>query len=53
MGNPTEQIYTGWPDRLYVTDRDGKIAHRSDAGPCVFKPHKVRETLQRLPPAEP
>jgi type I thyroxine 5'-deiodinase len=48
MGNPTELAYTGWPDRLYVIDRDGKIALKSDAGPYGFKPANVRETLQRL-----
>ena len=48
MGNPTELAYTGWPDRLYVIDRDGRIAHKSDAGPYGFKPAKVRETLKRL-----
>ena len=48
MGNPTEQAYTGWPDRLYVIDRDGRIAHKSDAGPYGFKPAKVRETLQNI-----
>ena len=48
MGNPTELAYTGWPDRLYVVDRDGKIALKSDAGPYGFKPAAVRETLQRL-----
>ena len=53
MGNPTEQAYTGWPDRLYVIDRDGKIAHKSDAGPYGFKPAKVRETLQKLTRAQP
>jgi len=48
MGNPTELAYTGWPDRLYVIDRDGQIAFKSDAGPYGFKPAGVRTTLQRL-----
>lgn len=48
MGNPTELAYTGWPDRLYVIDREGKIALKSDTGPYGFKPAAVRETLQRL-----
>jgi len=48
MGNPTELAYTGWPDRLYVIDREGKIAHKSDAGPYGFKPAAVRESLQKL-----
>jgi Iodothyronine deiodinase len=27
MDNRTEQAYTGWPDRIYLIDRDGKIAY--------------------------
>jgi len=50
IDNSTEVAYTGWPDRFYVIDRDGRIAYKSDAGPYGFKPEKVRETLQRLLP---
>jgi hypothetical protein len=28
----------GWPDRLYVIARDGRIAYKSDPGPFGFKP---------------
>jgi type I thyroxine 5'-deiodinase len=54
MRNATEIAYTGWPDRLYVIGADGRIAHKSAAGPFGFKPDEVRETLKRLagPPAE-
>ncbi len=43
-----ERAYTGWPDRLYVIDRDGRVAHKSAAGPFGFKPSQVEATLQRL-----
>jgi Iodothyronine deiodinase len=43
-----EKAYTGWPDRLYVLDRNGAIAHKSAAGPFGFKPSDVESTLQRL-----
>ena len=43
-----EQAYTGWPDRLYVIDIDGRIAYKSAAGPFGFKPSEVEATLQRL-----
>jgi hypothetical protein len=48
IANTTEIAYTGWPDRLYVIDRDGRIAYKSDAGPYGFDPAGVRATLQRL-----
>ena len=46
--NQVERAYTGWPDRLYVIDRDGLIAYKSAAGPFGFKPAEVEATLKRL-----
>lgn len=46
--NAVERAYTGWPDRLYVIDRDGTIAHKSAAGPFGFKPAEVAAALTRL-----
>ena len=48
--NRVERLYTGWPDRLYVIDRDGTIAHKSAAGPFGFKPAAVEAALKRLLP---
>jgi len=44
--NHVERAYTGWPDRLYVIDRDGIIAHKSKAGPFGFKPVEVEARLK-------
>ena len=46
--NAVERAYTGWPDRLYVIDRDGTIAHKSAAGPFGFKPAEVEAVLKRI-----
>ena len=46
--NAVERAYTGWPDRLYVIDRNGMIAHKSAAGPFGFKPAEVGAALKRL-----
>jgi type I thyroxine 5'-deiodinase len=51
--NAVERAYTGWPDRLYVIDKDGRIAHKSAAGPFGFKPAEVEATLKQLLPARP
>ncbi len=48
FNNPTEVAYTGWPDRLYVVGRDGRIAHKSDAGPFGFEPAAVEKTLEKI-----
>ncbi len=46
--NAAERAYTGWPDRLYVVDRDGQIAYKSPPGPFGFHPGGVADTLERL-----
>ena len=48
FNNPTEVAYTGWPDRLYVIDRDGRIAHKSSAGPFGFEPDALGKTLEKI-----
>ena len=35
--NVTERAYTGWPDRLYVIDRDGRVSYKSGPGPVWFQ----------------
>jgi hypothetical protein len=51
LDNSTEAAYTAWPDRLYVIDRDGRVAYKSKPGPFGFKPAEVEQTLERLLPA--
>jgi iodothyronine deiodinase-like protein len=53
LDNSTETAYTAWPDRLYVIDRDGRVAYKSKPGPYGFKPREVEQTLRRLIPASP
>jgi Iodothyronine deiodinase len=43
-----ERAYTGWPDRLYVVDTNGRVAFKSAPGPFGFKPEDVETTLKRL-----
>jgi Iodothyronine deiodinase len=46
--NRVERAYTGWPERMYVIDRDGVIAYKGAAGPFGFRPAEVESTLRRL-----
>lgn len=46
--NTTEKAYTGWPDRLYVIDKDGRVAYKSKPGPFGFHPSEMEDTLKRL-----
>jgi len=49
--NPTEQAYTGWPDRLYLIDAQGRVAYKSKPGPFGFKPDELKAALGRVVPA--
>jgi hypothetical protein len=37
--------YSGMPDRLYVIDRDGKVAFKSGRGPFWFNPREMEQAL--------
>ena len=38
LDDQVESVYAGWPDRIYIIDRDGKIAHKGAPGPGGFRP---------------
>jgi hypothetical protein len=41
-------MYSGMPSRLYVIDRDGKVAYKSGRGPFGFKPGEMEQALTLL-----
>ena len=54
IDNTVERLYTGWPDRLLLIDRDGRVVYKSAPGPFGFTPAKLEEALQSAtPPAPP
>jgi hypothetical protein len=44
----TERAYTAWPERLYLIDREGRIAYKSAPGPFGFKPAELEAALARV-----
>jgi type I thyroxine 5'-deiodinase len=47
--NTTEVAYTGWPDRLYLIDAQGKVAFKSKPGPFGFHPADLEAAIKTLP----
>lgn len=45
--NTVERQYTGWPDRIYLIDRDGKVAFKTAPGPFGFDPKGLEAALTR------
>ena len=48
MDDTVRAAYRGMPDRLYIVDKEGKIAYRGGKGPYGFKPLEMEEALKRL-----
>jgi type I thyroxine 5'-deiodinase len=48
----TEQAYSGWPDRLYLVDRDGRVAYKSRPGPFGFKPADLEAAIRTHVPVD-
>ena len=42
------EAYSAFPDRLYVIDRDGKVAYKSGRGPFGFIPREMEQALLLL-----
>ena len=51
--NTVEKAYTGWPDRLYLIDREGRVAYKSRPGPFGFKPDELKAALEKIVPGNP
>jgi hypothetical protein len=49
FGNSTEQAYTGWPDRLYLIDQNGRVVFKTKPGPFGFDPDLLAAALKKLP----
>lgn len=48
MDDAVEKAYSGWPDRIYVIDKSGKVAYRGAPGPAGFKPQEAETALKKL-----
>lgn len=45
MDNRVGQAYGGWPDRLYLIDRDGRVVYQGGPGPFAFNPRELEQSL--------
>jgi hypothetical protein len=50
VDNAVASAYGGWPDRLYLVDRDSRIAFQGGEGPFGFKPEELERALERQAP---
>ena len=48
MKNQAQQDWAGWPDRLYIVGKDGKVYYKGGPGPRGFKASECEEKLKKL-----
>jgi Iodothyronine deiodinase len=46
LDNEVARQYGGWPDRLYLVGRDGRIAYQGGEGPFGFLPEELEEAIE-------
>src|SRR5262245_58443251 len=46
LGDSAERAYEAWPDRLFVIDREGRVAFRSPPGPFGFDLEELEKAIQ-------
>lgn len=46
--NEVDELYAGWPERIFIVDAEGKIAYAGGIGPFGFNPSQAERRLKRL-----
>ena len=45
ISDETNRAYSGFPDRLYLIDREGKVIYKGGRGPFGYKPRELEQSL--------
>jgi hypothetical protein len=48
IDNSVDNLYAGWPDRIFVVDGGGTVTYAGKMGPWGFDPQAAREAVARL-----
>ena len=46
LDDAVSSTYGGWPDRLYLIGRAGRVAFQGEVGPFGFKPEELAHALE-------
>ena len=50
IDDAVERAYTGWPDRLYIIDTDGRVRFKTGPGPFGFDTKALEDELAKIAP---
>jgi hypothetical protein len=45
LDNEAARQYGGWPDRLYLIGKDGRVAFQGEEGPSGFRPEELEQAI--------
>ena len=45
MDDSANNLYAAWPERIYIVDKDGRIAYAGGMGPFNYRPEEARDWL--------
>lgn len=48
IDDQVNRAYSGFPDRLYVIDREGKVTYKGGRGPYGYRPRELEQSLLML-----
>lgn len=48
IDDKVNRAYSGFPDRLYLIDREGKVVYKGGRGPFAYKPRQLEQNLLLL-----
>jgi hypothetical protein len=48
LNDTVGRAYSGFPDRLYLISREGRVVHKSGRGPFGFRPRELEQSLIML-----
>lgn len=46
MDDRVNLAYKGWPDRLYLVGKDGRVAYAGGRGPFFFSPDELEQSIR-------
>jgi hypothetical protein len=48
IDNRTERAYTGWPDRMFIIDRNGRVVFKTQPGPFGFSTKDLENSIRQV-----
>jgi hypothetical protein len=50
IDNRADQVFAGWPERIYILEPGGRVLYKGGMGPFEFHPDEAERVLAALPP---